>query len=355
MAIIQLPAAGWSKEQIQYVVLLLEKYVVGHQKGVQVLCPKEVVENASSRKEFIRNVNQYIPPSYSNLFHAPISPHSDDPRFNLLSPQSVDYYRSLAGIVHEAGGSVMVIHCNTVFAPDQWKVPLTDYGYIQANIFPKIQKHLREIVNSSPITIAIENMPLPLKGDKTSVASEIPFDPCLLTIEQMLEFIQHAPAALKFVFDTSHYGIMMHKVNSLFKKYNSAITSQDIDEEKLKGIYPALITKQPSVVDAFRKLQQTGRIIQVQMADTRGTWQASSENSPGRIFEEGSEIGEGLLGKDLLTLAQHINNTSNDISISLDINVRDFLNRDEQVRSLKKVIEALRDGNNEKGRERLIP
>ncbi len=342
MAILQLPAAGWSKEQLQYVVSLLEKYVIGHQKGVQVLCPKDLVDNSLARQQFISNVKSLIPPSYVNTFHAPISPHIDDHLLNLTSKRSVSYYRNLASIVKEAGGSVLVIHCNAVFSPSHWKEPLTDYGYVQASIFGTIQQNLREIAKDSPLTIAVENMPLPLKGDKTSDIKQIPFDPCLLTIEQMSHFLETTPQNVGFVFDTSHYGLMKNIVDRLSQKYGQTTTPQDIETEGIKGLYPSLIRRQPSLVDTFTRLQKTGRVVHVQMADAAGSWRRSTEHDPGELFIEGEEIGKGYLGEELLTLARTISTASPQIPISIDVNVQDFLHREEQVRSLQKVLQALR-------------
>ncbi len=342
MAILQLPAAGWSKEQLQYVVSLLEKYVVGHRKGIQILCPRDLLENVTSRKQFLTNVRTLIPPSYTNTFHAPISPHVHDPHLNLTCRESIAYYRAIAAVVKEAGGSVLVIHCNAVFSHQQWKEPLTDYGYVQKQVFDKIHLHLKEIVKDLPLTIAVENMPFPLKGDKTSKISEIPFDPCLLTVEQMKEFIERAPPQLGFAFDTSHYGIASTKINEMQATYGTSITQWDLEEEGLKGVYPPLIVKQPSMTEAFKLLQKSGRIVHLQMADAGGQWSPHQEGTASQHFVEGAEIGKGNHGPQLLDLARLIHAHHPNLPISLDINVRDYLQREEQVRSLQAVLRALR-------------
>lgn len=340
MAIIQLPAGGWSKEQLNYVVSLLEKYVKRHHKGIQVICEKNLVYDVEKKKQFLENIYSIIPVTYINTFHSPISPHEYDPDLNLISTKSISYYSSLAKIVHQAGGSTLIIHCNCVFSPDRWKEPLTDYGYIQENIFGVIINNLQEIIKDSPIRIAVENMPLPLKGNVTTSASEIPFDPCLLTVGQIKDFLNSVPGT-SFIFDTSHYGLASKKINSLIDEFGT-VTSKIIDEQELKGIYPEMLVLQPSVIDAFMEIQKTGKIAQIQLADFKYKWLSDKFGFSASCFIEGEEINKGEFGNELIELVRIVDKKYPEIPISIDVNVDDYLQREEQIRSLILVLQALR-------------
>ena len=338
MVIIQLPAAGLIPEQVKTVVEILDQYVpVPLQKGIQVLCPRDLAENFTSREYFLATM-KLIPITYINTFHSAISAHKKDSKLNLLSPESIDYYCSLAEIIKKAGGEVLVIHCNCVFDHTEWKYPLTDYKYIQQNGFAKIMNNLRQIAARVNIKIAIENMPFPLKGDVTSEPEEIPFDPLLLTTTQMIEFLQQLPNNIALAFDTSHYGISREKIDYLWKKYGT-LTLEEINREGLKGIYPEMIQEPLSVLDAFNKIQeQTNRILHLQLADHYSTWFPNKVGFKAQQFEEGYIIGEGILGQELFALCSTIAEKYPHIPISLDVHVTDYLQRPEQVQSLKRVV-----------------
>jgi len=364
MVIIQLPAAGWIPEQVKRVVEILEEnmpvltFPLSHnlsfKKGIQILCPKDLIDISSSvdslspsfpplslsRKNFLASVKQ-IPNEYVNTFHGPISPHNKDPQLNLLCSESVKYYTSLAEFIQQVGGEVLVIHCNSVFDPEEWSGSLTDYKYVQEKVFDVIITHLKEIASQVKIKIAVENLPFPLKGNVTSELNEIPFDPSLITVQQIQNFLQQLPPNIGLAFDTSHYGISQEKINYLWRKYGVP-TLENINREGLKGIYPEMIKEQLSIVEAFKKIQEfSHKIFHIQLADYRGTWFPNKDGFKPQQFYEGYPVGRGDLGKDLFDLCSVVSEKYTHIPISLDLDVTDYMQRPEQIRALKEVINHL--------------
>jgi len=337
MAILQLPALGTSQEQVQYVMGILDEHVTKNRKGLQLLCPKNIMGDLDAQKR-LRSIAKDIPSDYVVTFHAPFDAHVPNTKLDLSHPDSVATYCAVADLATEIGAQGIIIHTNTVFTHDAWKPPLTSYTHVHEKIFPLVYKNLAHLSQYTSLPFHIENMCFPLRGDRTLEETEIPFDPYVWTYEGILHFL--GKTSIQMSFDTSHYGIVSHKINEVWKTYHGKITAEDIAKEKLK-VYPQNVTQQPSLVDAFTGIQEkTGnRITHVQIADYKGSWLPKDHG--GRLLGEGLGVGEGDFGEELLKLVSLIDKTYPEIPISLDVDVQDYLKRPEQIESLKRVLEVL--------------
>ncbi len=341
MVTLALPALATNEEQTRYVVSLLEKHVRGFGRGIQLLLFSNVLDNAVLEEEVVRVSTTVVPGSFRKIFHAPIAPHHYDSRLNLSCEESVEVYVHLARLVARCGGEAMIIHTNCTYEPDQWES--VTRAHIYDRMLQKVYGHLKAIIAQSPVPILLENLPTPLKGDVTSDSATLVFDPFLGTVEQIREFYDGAVCGLQFCFDTSHYGILRRQVNNLAMKYGSGITSHDVNKEGLK-VFCEDVVMQPGLEGLYAQLRvlMGKKMTCVQLADYKGEWRAAHGNDKGSIFEEGSIVGGGDFGEELLSFTVAYARDYPTGIISVDVGVEDFLKRDEQIVSLQRVVEALK-------------
>ncbi len=343
MVTLALPALASNEEQTRYVVKLIEEHTADFSKGIQLLMFSQVLDNPEMEREIERISRIIVPHSFRKFFHAPISPHHYDSRLNLACEESVAVYVHLAKLVERCGGEAMIIHTNCTYGPDQWRIPQSDREVVYEKVLLKIHHNIEAIIKQSPVPILLENLPLPLYGDSTAEPTRIPFDPFLGTIKQIEEFYLGADARLQFCFDTSHFGILSRQVNRLAKKYGAKITAEQINHEGLK-IYAQDVQLQPALMQMYAALKELldTRISCVQLADYQGEWRCAHGLDSGSIFHEGYIVGKGDLGQELLDFTVAYAREYPHGFISVDVNVQDFLQRDEQIESLQAVVAALK-------------
>jgi hypothetical protein len=333
MVVIQLPALGTSKEQLAYVVGIVKKYVPDtFQRGVQIILGKDVIDNSELQEQVYQNITETIPEDFVIIFHAPISPHEDDSRLNLLNEECVAVYNEIAKLAQRCNAHSMIIHSNCVFMPDKWTDEMKSYEYVQS-LFPKVLENMQKIIDQSTIPVMIENLPLPLRGDVEADPTKLPFDPFLGTIGQMEEFLQKSNAP--FCFDTSHFGILRKKIHSLIREN---ITIKDIEQEGLRWVYPEHVVEQPSLVGFWDKVEE--KTLCIQLADFQGMWDIE-----GGKFDEGYPIGDGELKDEFAELLQKAVSDNPDLILSVDVEVENFLDRPEQIEGIKRVIGYLDSTN----------
>ena len=347
--IIQLPCAGWDVEQAEYVAKLLREEVPApHQKGVQLLFRPNMLEAGAVYREVLKRFDE----GEVVTIHAPISPHKYHPLLNLVSHESVDFYKRMFDYFAQfKSDALVVVHGNVVYTHDEWQGSLRDYNFVREHIFGQLRNNLTTVLANAVNPVSIENMCFPLLGHTTYKPKEVPFDPTLITLEQVMDFLEQVPG-VHFTFDTSHAGLSWSKVNYLVEKYGNDLTAADIDREELTGLYPEMVCKQPDILDAFRKIDRVGagsRIRFVQLSDYSGAWFAGSDKKPGKIFSEGHEVGKGDFGDTLYDLVRMIDREYSHVAVSVDVEAEDgkdrgldpFLVRTEQIRSVRRIVEAL--------------
>lgn len=298
MITIQLPALGTSEDQLKYVVRIVQEHVPDtYKKGMQVILNKDVIENTELQEKVYRNIQEFVPEDFVLIFHAPISPHEDDPRLNLLNEECVGVYTEIATLAERCNAHSMIIHSNCVFPEAHENVQ---------DLFPKVVQNFHNITSNIPIMV--ENLPFPLNGDTETDPTKIPFDPFLGTIEQVEEFLEKTNAP--FCFDTSHFGILRKNVQE----------------------------PQPSLLEFWNRVHE--KTLCIQLADFKGQWKAHQAT-----FEEGSPIGEGELADEFAPLLQKAAIDNPNLILSVDVEVKDFLHRPEQIEGIKRVIGYLDSTN----------
>ncbi len=341
--IIQLPFVPKYPEQAEAVLGILKGLPSYVRPGVQIFRGPVDIHEQIPDDALVEYVNKNVPAEYVRTLHAPISDDNPDPRYSLMHPESEEMVLANLRVAERIGARSLTVHTNTVFTQDErnrWTPELDDYQTMLERVRQPVYERLNLLARQSDVLIGVENMPLPIRGDKKKDPSNLLYEPMMNSTEDMADFCLLATAEnLGITFDTSHAEITRYWLNFLF---GCGIRNPG-DERKtyFRGIYPGHFGIQPSVKDWLLHLLKCGEVVDVQLADTRDGWLAYVNT-----VEEGVALGDGKLGEDLFEIARRIDKDYPDVPVSLDIDEGKeegaYVRRTRQKESIKRLLEAIK-------------
>lgn len=341
MAIIQLPVNPLDEEQLVRKVSILTKVLSPSHKPGLLLYAGLFKENGDAHFSLIqRNLSLHVPKNYVLTLHAPFSAHVPTSKTNLAYSESLDTFGKAIQLAEEISASSITLHIGTNFYPESgrclgWPIKSNNDKNIEKMVVEPAFYNLLELARKTKIKISIENIPLPLKGNKTTDPSQIIYEPLLVTFESIKKFFNFFEGVpnVGLCLDTAHYGIAKETLNKLIG------TKDHLDNRLLckagfGPIYPERARLQPGWNNLIKEIMMLGgSIFDVQLSDYGKTWEPAKGNNPGQLLEEGLGILEGKGSIELLVLGKEISSRW-DTPISFDIEVNDFLNPYKQISSV---------------------
>ncbi len=339
--IIELPSP-FSRMQIKAVASILAEELPSYvQPGIQLLQMDRRRKSRADFKELTDLVKSTVPEEFYLEVHAPICPHDPLPELNLVNADSAEIILANAFFAWEVGAETLIIHTNTVYysasAPGRNPVTVWDesnnkFEVMRRNIKERMYENLFLLAEKSPVVIGVENMPLPINGDRSASATGIIYEPNMVTYEDLLDFCRRTQDCPKLgvVYDTSH-GVLANGILNELRE-QGIDTSAKLMCTPFRGIYPEFTGIQPEVDVAVKGLCEQSKLVSVQLAEAGERWKI------GQVLQEDAPLG----GKDypvLLDLVKSLRET--EVPFSLDIGEKDYLSRPNQRASLKRLLADL--------------
>ena len=197
---------------------------------------------------------------------------------------------------------------------------------------------LKNISRKTRTKISVENLLIPIGGDSTKNPRNLLYDPKLNTYESIIDFLDNFSSFknVGFCFDTAHYEITQNTINNLIKKYGKRITQEDIMKEGFIGLYPEKFSLQPNLKDVIKELISKNALFDLQIANSNGGWVKDL-----KLIEEGSPMTDDASRTKYFEVLEYVIKNSPNTTISFDIEERDYMNRINQISSLKLFFEYL--------------
>lgn len=312
---------------------LLEVYVpekLG--KGLELIMPLGMVNSMENFKGFkdksVENLKPYLD-NHTIVVHMPLQRDDFTDKCTDLSEKEGLVSLKKAVELAEATKSKKVVAHPEVFIygdDESYK----EEGYREEKM-KAIKENLAKVVSGTDIEVMVENMSLPLMGDikEFSDASTMPYNAIANTLEDCMDFDA-------VTIDTCHYNITRRKINSLLRKYGKKLSSEICEEEGIKGVYPGTFGEQPDLSGAFEQL--SSKVKHIHFSDSKGIW------APNRtIFYEGVVPGDGEIGEEVIRKTlEYIQSSYDSMTITVEVNDKDFKNPVESIESLKRIVDWLK-------------
>jgi hypothetical protein len=179
-------------------------------------------------------------------------------------------------------------------------------------------------------------MPIPIKGDITTDPDEILYEPNMTAREDATEFCESTKQNenLKITFDTAHTKSAQEVLNRIRK--NGLTTKKDLKRTPFRGIYLEQTRQQPDIYHFLEEFLRREKIADVQLSDVGRLWKPYCHT-----LSEGAVLGDGLIGDEVFDIAQNSMKYP-DIPISIDVSEEDYINRPNQLKSLRRLLERLK-------------
>jgi hypothetical protein len=349
MSIIELPALASSKEQIKYVVNLLNKYIPeNHKKGIQIYRGGINRDKQSSNNFIESTIKKDIPNDFIINLHAPFIVTNPNPEYNFTSDQVKPMILENISLAESINADSLIIHLNSIFYnPERlidnsnlknyfelfkWKNEWNNYNIAKKEIINIAYNLLKDISKKTKIKLSIENLVIPLLGGTTTNIKNLLYDPKLNTYESIIEFLNEFSdfKNVGLCFDVAHYKITQMTINNLIQKHKKTLTQDILKKEGFFGLYPERFSLQPSIKEVVKELVSRKILFDLQIADTGPIWIKNS-----KLLEEGLPIKNNDSGRELLDVAKYVAENSPDTPISFDIEEHDYLHRTNQINALK--------------------
>lgn len=251
--------------------------------------------------------------------------------YDIFSPSGQEKINMAASIAQRVGAKILVIHSQFAFAHEAW---LPRYNSLEwrDELFSNVFGVIKSIEDAHPgIQLCLENMPLPLFADSPISESEIRYNPCLITFEDMERAVN---AGVKVTWDICHYDMMRRVWHSWLERYKSIDQTIIKERENIVGIYPA--GKQPDYLEMIQKLGDG--LGHIHLADSSGLWQYTvSMPTGGLALGTGEQIPE-----ELRILLQYLEaHSTKEYTINLEVKDKDMRKLQETTQSLNYLAELL--------------
>ncbi|MBI4174908.1 MAG: hypothetical protein HY517_04650 [Candidatus Aenigmarchaeota archaeon] len=337
--IIQLPFVPRYPEQAEAVLGILKGLPSYVQPGVQIFRGPVDLHEQIPDDALAEYVNKNVPAEFVRTLHAPISDDNPDPRYSLMHPESEEMVLANLRVAERIGARSLTVHTNTVFTQggrNPWTPKLDNYNTMAGRVRQPVYERLNLLARQSGVLIGVENMPLPIRGDKKTDPTSLLYEPMMTSFEDLLDFCDNVRCA-GITYDTAHGELTRYSLNLLFKYLTHP---SDVRETYFRGIYPGHFGLQPSVKEQLFRLLGMGRVVDVQLQDARSSWLAYVSKA-----EEGMLLGDGDLGEDIFEIAREINKHYGDVPVSIDVaeaSKEEYISRPRQRESLRRLLEAIK-------------
>lgn len=250
-----------------------------------------------------------------------------DPRL----PEGQEKIRAAANIAMLVGAKVVVVHSQLAFSLENWQPEQFSLAW-RDNVFAEIFSVVKLFQQEFPaLQFCLENMPLPLFADSVIAPSDIRFNPCLITFEDMIQAVE---AEVMVTFDICHYDMMRRLWHSWLDRYQIIDQAIIKEQEGIVGIYPA--GEQPNYLEVLKKLG--ARLGHIHLADSIGLWENTTSIPAG-----GLALGTGdQNAKELLSLLQYLeSNSTKEYTINLEVKDKNMQSLEETAQSLQYLAQLL--------------
>ncbi|MAF99153.1 MAG: hypothetical protein CMH61_00930 [Nanoarchaeota archaeon] len=315
MAYIQLPVGTFhhkdAVKQVDSCVDILRTHLPDRKTGLQLYAGG--IEEGRPPFHLIGDMIEYSIgkdlAAESLTVHHPFAARNPNKNFNFYYPESSQTLREMSEIVEKHNVKRMTIHFSTCFFPlnypdlvngFQWKEDWDDLQTMQSQLQSKAFEHLQDVTKDfKSIHFGVENMPLPLRGDRIVDPKRILVEPLMHSSHSVDEFLKHFrnQQNVGICLDTAHY--LLSKV----------VTDKHVE---LPGVwYPRGISV--PLLQYTKKLAHSGKLFDLQLTDATCGWEVGKQ-----VMEEGAPLLEGMGGRGLIDVAKAVIDL--DIGFSLDLN-----------------------------------
>jgi sugar phosphate isomerase/epimerase len=249
---------------------------------------RAMVRNARLARELgVEFIAVHSPVTRDNYKNAPT---------NLMEP---DFHalEKVVWLAEEIGAELLSFHAEVHMGYKEAKSLIS-----RAPIYKALTKTFTRLEGlTDRVLFNLENMPWPLMGDVFRTAEEMIFDPVFSDVDELWLFAESCGCDVTF--DTCHWGAAAENLHELVFVFSSI----------------------------------SDHATHVHLSDVKGEW-----DSGRTLFEEGIVLGEGKLGTHLREFVLYLRDSnSSSVSLTLEINDRDFSKLEESRRSLQKLMEWL--------------
>jgi len=265
--------------------------------GLEVVGP--LSDFQTSAEEIVRNVAEAKKQGIERVvIHAPITRNNwREAPTNLSRSESVEILNGVFDIANRIGARLVNAHFETFLTADEMR-EFTDAKRNQ--ILEKVSDNLRRIKKGT-VGLSLENMPWPLMGDSYWCQADMIYEPVSVDPEEVARFALQNGAGLTF--DTCHWGTL--------------------------GLSISLKTAVQRVAH---------NLVHLHMSDVLGRWIDGSAR-----YKEGVVPGDGDLGQEVFyLLLEYLQDLEDPVTITAEVNDRDFKNPEESRLSLARIFEWLR-------------
>lgn len=245
--------------------------------------------------------------------------------YNIFSSSGQDKMHATARIAERIGASIVVVHSQFAFSYDEWTDNKNSLAW-RDELFNTVFLLITEFNNKYPtLQFCLENMPLPLFADSPILESDVRYNPCIITFEDMERAVV---AGIKITWDICHYDMMRRVLHSWLQHHGKIDQTHIKKIEKIVGVYPA--GKQPDYLEIINKIGDG--LGHIHLADSSGLWQYTvSMPTGGLTLGTGEQIQDELLAL-LLQLEAH---PTKEYTINLEVKDRDMQKLEETAQSLR--------------------
>lgn len=331
---IQLPTMASNKEQVGACVnMLSEKLPEGQERGLQALIfLGQYMEDWEGTKEEVRKSFSLIPPDFEITVHAPFTLTHLNPFFDLRDGRSICAVGQVADFVSDLGVKNITLHTGSTVMLKDWDGHYADPS-VKSEERKRILDNMYEIGKRNPqVNFGLENLTLPL-GDEEKGLDDIGFDWFMVEPKDILRFGQELAQAgpnLGLCLDLDHYFLTRSKLASLWASYKERFNESDMRESCVRGLSLPLV-RPGSAVDFVRELNGAGvKIFDCQVSGHEGRYWIPSR----QISSENSVLNDKNEGKQIMTAVGEISRLYPSCRFSLDVDVKDYIAREEQRESL---------------------
>lgn len=359
MSAIGLPVLASNQKQYKYVVSILNDLVPKpFRKGIQLYRGGFDREEPATERVISGIVKEEVPDDFIINLHAPFITKTVLPEYNFTSEKVKSMVSKNISLAESINARSLTIHFNTLFYhPERlsdpsipqidfdlfkWKSKWDSYPFVKKEVIDVAYNILKEIAESTKIKISVENMPIPLIGDIHKYPMSLVYDPKLNTYESIIEFLEEFSnfKNIGLCFDAAHYKLVQVTLNPLVKEYGNNLNYGIMKSKGFLGLYPERFSLQPDINTVVKRLISKNVLFDLQVADAGKKWIKDLQ-----LLEEGLPMYNNDFGKELLKMLKYTVENSPDTFVSFDIEERDYLNRQNQINSLKMFFNYLSSKN----------
>ena len=359
MSVIGLPVLASKREQFPYVVDVLNKIVPkSFKKGIQIYrggVNREDQVNGFYIEDVVKNE---VPDDFVINLHAQFMVKTILPEYNFTSKKAKSVILNNISLAESINANSLTIHLSTFFYHPEhfldssvsssnfnlfkWKDKWNTYAFVKKEVIDVAYELLKEIADNTNIKISVENMAIPIKGDVNKNPRDLIYDPKLHTYESIMEFLEefYNFKNVGLCFDVTHYKLVQMTLNKMIHNYGDKLNYNYLEKEGFLGLYPEKFSLQPDMITVAKKIISKNSLFDLQVAEGGKIWIKNSQ-----LLEEGLPLQDNDSGKDILKMLRYVVENSPDTLISFDIEEKDYLNRKNQINSLKMFFDYLSSKN----------